>query len=419
MKYYDLSALAEEIASCMRCGNCQATCPYYQETGSESSVARGRIALAKYVLQGTIKYTPVLAERFECLTCYACNAACPCGVPIDRIFLAARAAMVREGGAPALKKLMAAALKNQNLLDLGFKTAARTKGLFFKPHASGGLTPRFPLGLDLRRVIPPLSPQTFRDGMKEAVTVPGAKGKAAFFTGCLANYVYPSTGRAVVEVLNKSGVSVLIPGEQHCCGAPLAINGIMDTAEQMARSHVDLFSGLKVDAVVVACGTCGESFKKKYVNLLNGTPGYAKKARELAAKTYDIAEFVRNVAPYDRQLLKEVNMKVTYHEPCHLGRGLGVTGEPLEIIGAVPGLDFVPLQEPDRCCGNAGTFNFTHYDVSYNILKHKLADIAGTGAEAVVTGCSACRMQLEEGIAREGLGKKVLHTTELLAMSLK
>lgn len=111
MNYYDLSALAEEIASCMRCGNCQATCPYYQETGSESSVARGRIALAKYVLQGTIKYTPVLAERFECLTCYACNAACPCGVPIDRIFLAARAAMVREGGAPRLKKAYGSSIK--------------------------------------------------------------------------------------------------------------------------------------------------------------------------------------------------------------------------------------------------------------------------------------------------------------------
>ena len=64
MKYYDLSALTEEIASCMRCGNCQATCPYYQETGSESSVARGRIALAKFVLQGKIKYPPALAERF-------------------------------------------------------------------------------------------------------------------------------------------------------------------------------------------------------------------------------------------------------------------------------------------------------------------------------------------------------------------
>jgi glycolate oxidase iron-sulfur subunit len=112
-------------------------------------------------------------------------------------------------------------------------------------------------------------------------------------------------------------------------------------------------------------------------------------------------------------------MRVTYHEPCHLGRGLGVTKEPLEIIRTIPGLDFVPLREPERCCGNAGSFSFTHYDISYNILKHKLADISGTGADAVVTGCSACRMQLEDGFAQEGLGKRVFHTAELLAMSLK
>ncbi len=416
---FDLSAVEEEIANCMRCGNCQATCPYYQETGFESSVARGKIALAKSVLQGKIKYTPTLAERFECLTCYACNATCPCGIQIDKIFLAARAVMVRNGGSPAFKKLMAAALKNQGLLDLGLKTATLAKGLLFQPHPSGGLSPRFPLGLDLRRVVPSLSPKTFRDGMRESVTVPGAKSKVAFFTGCLVNYVYPSTGRAVVEILTKSGVSVLIPWKQHCCAAPLALNGVMDVAEQMARSQIDLFSGLDVDAVVVACGTCGESFKKKYVELLDGAPGYAGKARELAAKTCDIADFAWNVAPFNRQLLKELAMRVTYHEPCHLGRGLGVTKEPLEIIRTIPGLDFVPLREPERCCGNAGSFSFTHYDISYNILKHKLADISGTGADAVVTGCSACRMQLEDGFAQEGLGKRVFHTAELLAMSLK
>ena len=187
----------------------------------------------------------------------------------------------------------------------------------------------------------------------------------------------------------------------------------------MARSHVDLFSGLEVDAVVVACGTCGESFKKKYVNLLNGTPGYAKRPGNWRQKHTISPNLSVTSSPLTGSCLRKWSMKVTYHEPCHLGRGLGVTREPLEIIGAVPGLDFVPLQKPDWCCGNAGTFNLTHYDVSYNILKHKLADIAGTGAEAVITGCSACRMQLEEGSPGKAWGKKVLHTAELLAMSLK
>lgn len=416
--YHHLSAVEEEIASCMRCGNCQAACPYYRETGAEASVARGRIRLAKAVLQGELAYNPTLAERFECLTCYACNAACPCGVKIDKIFLAARAAMVRQGGLPTYKKYMFTALKNRRLLDFGFKTAAKAKGLLFKPHPAGGLHLRFPLGLEMRRVVPPLAPRPFREEVEESLPLPGAKSKVAFFTGCLVNYVYPSTGRAVVEALMKSGVSVLVPKAQHCCGAPFLLNGAVEMAEAMARSHVDLFSGLDIDALVVPCGTCGESFKKKYVDLLDGVPGYAARAGELAAKTYDIADFACNVAPFDRQRLREVNMTVTYHEPCHLGRGLGVSAQPLEIIRSIPGLNFVPLREPARCCGNAGSFSVSHYDVSYGILKHKLADIAGTGADAVVTGCGACRMQLEDGIAQEGLGKKVFHTAELLAMAL-
>lgn len=416
--YHNLSAVEEEIANCMRCGNCQAVCPYYRETGAEAAVARGKIRLAKAVLQGELAYTSTLAERFECLTCYACNAACPCGVKIDKIFLAARAAMVRQGGLPALKKFMATALKNPSLLDLGFKTAARAKNLLFKPHPAGGLHFRFSIGLEMRRVVPPLAPRPFRDEVEESLPVPGAKRKVAFFSGCLANYVYPSTGRAVVEVLTKSGVSVLVPKAQHCCGAPLLLNGAVETAEAMARSHVDLFSGLDIDALVVPCGTCGESFKKKYVDLLDGVPGYAGRARELAAKTYDIADFVCSVASFDRRRLREVNMTATYHEPCHLGRGLGVSAQPLEIIRSIPGLNFISLKEPARCCGNAGSFSLNHYDVSYGILKHKLADIAGTGADTVITGCGACRMQLEDGITQEELSKKVLHTAELLNMAL-
>lgn len=417
--YYDLSAVEEEIANCMRCGNCQAACPYYRETGAEASVARGRIRLAKAVLQGEMQYTPTLAERFECLTCYACNAACPCGVKIDKIFLAARAAMVREGGLPAFKKVMATALKNQRFLDLGFKTAARAKGLLFKPNPAGGLQPRFPIGLDLRRVVPPLAPRPFREETEESLLLPGAVRKVAFFTGCMINYVYPSTGRAVVEVLSQSGVSVLVPRAQHCCGAPLLLNGAVEEAEAMARSHIDLFSRLGIDALVVACGTCGESFKKRYVDLLDGVPGYAEKASELAAKTYDIAEFACSIAPYNRDRLQEMNLTVTYHEPCHLGRGLGVSDEPLEIIRSIPGLQFISLTEPSRCCGNAGSFSLSHYDSSYGILKHKLADVSGTGADIVVTGCGACRMQLEDGIAQERLDKKVLHTAEILAAALR
>ena len=416
--FHDLSLVESEIANCMRCGNCQAQCPYYRETKSESNVARGRIRLAKAVLEGGLPYSPALAERLECMTCYACNANCPCGVKVDKILLSARAALVRDGGAPALKKIMAVALKNQRMLDLFIKAAARTKPLFLKNHPLGGHLLRFSLGTDGRRLIPPFTAKPFRDTHQEYISVPGAKKTAAVFTGCLGNYVYPQTSSAVVEVLTACGFNVIIPKEQHCCGAPLSLNGVVDAAEVLAKSHVDIFSNTKADVIVTACGTCGESFKKKYPELLDGRASYAARAAEIASKTYDIAQIACEYILSGSQQLKEIGMTVTYHEPCHLGRGMGVVNEPPALFKKIPGLTFVPLKEPSRCCGNAGSFNITHYDLSLKILKHKLADIDNTGAETVVTGCSACRMQLADGMAREGKKLRILHTAELLAMSL-
>ncbi|BAF60412.1 MAG: (Fe-S)-binding protein [Pelotomaculum sp.] len=417
--FYDLSKVEEEIANCMRCGNCQASCPYYRETLSESNVARGRIRLAKAILEGSLPYSPALAERMECMTCYACNAICPCGVKVDKILLAARAALVRQGGAPALKKVMALALKNQRMLDLFVRAAATTKPLFLKKHPLGGHKLRFYAGLNGRRVLPDIAGKNFRDRIQEHITVPGARKTAALFTGCLGNYVYPQTSAAAVDILSKSGFNVVIPRAQHCCGAPLSLNGVVDAAEALARSHADLFFSLAADIIVTICGTCGESFKKKYPELLSGSPSYSHKAKIIAARTCDIAQVACEYTLNGRSRLKELNMDVTYHEPCHLGRGMGVSKEPVQIIQSIPGVNFRPLKEPARCCGNAGSFNITHYGLSLRILKHKLADIESTGAGAVITGCSACRMQLADGMAQEGKKPVIMHTAELLAMSLK
>lgn len=417
-RHYDLSTLSDEIANCMRCGNCQAACPYYRETFAESSVARGRIRLARAVRQGEIPPTPVLAGRLECLNCYACMDACPCGIKIDQIFIAARAELIKNNyPMPFLRKVMVHALKNQKSLDLCVKVATRLNELFFRQAPGGGQRPRFPVGLEIRRVAPPLAKHPFREAVEETISVPGAKIKVGFFTGCLVNYVYPSTGRAVVDILARSGVAVVTPRTQHCCGVPLLLNGSVIEAEVIARRHVDLFSELKLDAIVVACGTCGEAFKKKYVNLLEGAPGYAAKAKTLAEKTYDIAEYICKTDPFYKKRLQTVNQAVTYHEACHLDRGMGVTSEPLEILKSIPGVNLISLNEPARCCGNAGSFSLSHYDFSYRILKRKLDDIEGTGADIVVTGCSACRMHLEDGINQERLGKKVFHTAELIAMA--
>ncbi|MEW6031832.1 MAG: (Fe-S)-binding protein [Bacillota bacterium] len=109
---------------------------------------------------------------------------------------------------------------------------------------------------------------------------------------------------------------------------------------------------------------------------------------------------------------------VTYHQPCHLGRGLGVEREPVDLLRAVPGITFIALRHPDRCCGGSGAFAFGHYDLADKVRRQKLADAAETRADVIVTGCGSCRMHLEEGLSHTGSAQRVLHTVEVLASSV-
>ncbi|RKO65941.1 (Fe-S)-binding protein [Desulfofundulus salinus] len=419
MSIFDgLAAVEEEILKCMKCGNCQAVCPLYQESRREPAVARGKIRLAAAVLEGKLEPTAGLAECFAlCLTCLACVASCPSGVKVDRIILAARTALTQRKGLPFIKKTVFTGLSRPRLFDLGVKTAARIQGLLFKHIEPGKMQPRFPIGLELRRILPPLAPVPFRGQVAEKHTVERPVATVAFFTGCMTNYLYPGIGQATLRVLKAHGVDVIIPRLQHCCGAPILYSGAADLALEMARSHVDLFSSIQADAIITVCGTCGEAFKHLYPELLDGVSGHGDRAREVAAKILDITQFLHKL-PFDPKLFKALELAVTYHQPCHLGRGLGVVQEPLSIIRSIPGVNYLPLKEPARCCGNAGSFSLTHYDLSYQILTRKLKDIEGTGAQLVVTGCPACRMHLTDGLTQQQMPQKVVHTVELLARSL-
>ncbi|ACX51709.1 protein of unknown function DUF224 cysteine-rich region domain protein [Ammonifex degensii KC4] len=410
-----LGAVEEEIIRCMKCGNCQSVCPIYKELRLESSVARGKIRLAEALLKEEVAATSALKERFDlCLTCLACESVCPSGVKVSSIILAARKELARKKGLPWIKRVLFSTLQRPRILRWGAKTAARLQDLAFKRLGSDKMQPRFPLGLERRRIFPALAPQSLLEQVEERHSVANPLARVALFAGCLTNYVFPSAGLATLYLLRQNRVEVIVPRGQHCCGSPLIYGGAADVVKEMARSHVTLFSSLKVDAVLTLCGTCGEAFQHFYPQLLQDAPGYREKAEELAQKTVDIARFLHQL-PLDRNLLKPLDLTVTYHHPCHLGRGLGVVQEPVELIKSVPGVRYIPLQDPARCCGNAGSFSLTHYSLSYSILAHKLKDIAATGAQVVLTGCPACRMQLLDGLSQEKMPQEVWHTVELLA----
>lgn len=417
----NFSQIERDIESCMQCGNCQAVCPLYRETLSEASVARGKVQIAQAVLSGKIDYNSEAAHIFDaCLTCRACVENCPCDVQVDKIVLAARAAMVKKKGLPIIKRPIFKVLKSPSLFKAGLTVGAKTQGMFFKTAGREGMKMRIPVsGLLSKRVLPRLSKQSFLSTSQEFKQVEKAHYKVMFFTGCMANFVYPQASQAVLDIMDANQVEVIIPAKQHCCGFPVMAHGDTATFKEMAKSHIDIFKKYNADYLITVCGTCGESFHQYYPEILKDDPEYAQAAAELGNKTRDIADFLLNILKFDRSILGPVRKTVTFHQPCHIGRGLNVGQEHLDIISAIPEINFRPMNEADKCCGGAGSFSITHYDLSQQVLKRKLDNIEASGAETVTTACGSCRMQITEGMTNNNMHQDLIYTVELLAESYR
>ncbi len=415
--FHSLEAVQADVNKCMQCGNCQAVCPIYKENHKEVGAARGKIKLVEALLEGKIEMSEGLADRFLlCTTCGACTQICPCDVHFDKIVLGARAEAVRKKGLPPIKKAAFTALKHNKLFDLGLKVGSRFQGLAFKKVSSKGGRIRFPVGIDQKKIIPPLAKTTFKDQMPKVVKVNKPKMKVAFFVGCMNNYIYTDMGKALVEVLQANDVEVIIPKEQYCCGTPVYVNGDVDTAIAMAKSNLDIFDKTGADAIVLDCGTCTDSWKHGYKELLEfDDTGYKEKAEKWAAKTYEISEFLVNVIGFEKDNLGTVSKKVTYHDPCHVARSLGITKEPRTVLESIPGIELTEMENSGRCCGMAGSFCLIYPELSEKILDNKVKDIAATDADLVATSCPACRMQINGGIENAGMRHDTVHVIQLLA----
>jgi glycolate oxidase iron-sulfur subunit len=411
--------LEKEVVRCIKCGACQTVCPIFKELESESTVARGKVNLIKAVINGDVEPGENFSERMSwCLACKACVENCPSGVKVDHLVINARQKLVEDNGLPLIKKLIFRfGLKNRRLFDLGLNMGSVFQKILFRTAPNGqGMLPRLPMGLDKRRIITPLASKNFTNRSPEKIMVPDAKQTVAFFTGCMINYVNTEIGDAVVKLLKNNGANIIVPKNQHCCGTPAYVNGDIETAKELAKAVVNTFAKLEVDYIITACGSCGLALRQENLEILKNEPRYLEKAEKVAAKTLDITEFLMQKGLQGN--LKKVDKVVTYHESCHLGRGLKVRKQPRELMQSVPGVQLREMKDPGRCCGAAGSFSLSHYDLSMKINKHKTDDIVATGADALITGCGVCMMHIKDGLNQNNKGQiKVMHTAELLAQA--
>lgn len=357
------------------------------------------MALIEAVLDGKLRISDVYKDRLAtCAGCLACESACASGVPFSRIILAAREQAVQESGPGIVAGVVSAALKNpvlmRSLAWLAPVALHYGKGAVRGEQQGHG---SWVMGQKPKR-------QGSGVGGQGEV-----RKKIAFFPGCAVENFQPDIGSATVRVLEALGYEVVAPKGLVCCGRPFLSLGDRSAAEKLARKNHDLLAALDVHAVVTSCASCGLTFKKDY-------PALLAPLRREPVRVQDIHEFLAGkTGEFD---LQPVLTKVTWHDPCHLGRGQGLSKAGREVLLAVPGIELVEMKRPDRCCGFGGVMRVSHPSLSRVIGEAKAKDIAGTQADVVVTGCPGCRMQIADSLRRAGSEIPVVHTVQVLAKAL-
>jgi glycolate oxidase iron-sulfur subunit len=406
----------DDALGCIRCGLCLSVCPTYKQAGTETNSPRGRVALIRAASEGKLGLGHNYVDHmYRCLNCMACTAACPSGVKAHELILDARVEIdnrlpqpvikkwIFEGLVPSMARMEAAAWPLRLYQRSGLRWLAEKSRLL-------GL---LPMHLGEAAQMPPTMPmRPLRKQMREVTPAAGSRRyRVGFFLGCAQNLLYGSASAGTVRVLSRNGAEVVTPRAAQCCGMPAMAYGDLDTALRLARHNIDLFERAGVEAIVTDCASCGE-FGRHYGELLKHDPAYAERAAAYSEKVRDISQFLMDI-PLDSRL-REVRARVTYHDPCHLVRGQGVSAQPRQLLKMIPGVEFVEMKEADVCCGGAGTYMLTHYEASMQILDRKVANAAGTDAELLVSGCPVCQMQLGYGVNRAGLKMKVTHPIALL-----
>ena len=419
--------LEDQLVVCMRCGMCQAACPVFEQTGREADVARGKLALLDGLLQEMFSDPRGVYERLNrCLLCGSCAANCPSGVDVLEIFMKARAILTGYTGLSAAKKiLLRGMLVHPKTFDRLAEWGARFQQIFTRPvdDLLGTSCARLVSPLLSERHFVPLAKTPFHAKTPSLDTDAGASGiKVAFFVGCLIDKIFPQVAEATLQVLEHHGVGIYLPQAQGCCGIPAASSGDTATFNRLVQYNLEIFEDRKFDYLVTACATCTSTIKEVWPVLIRKEPGdVVAGVNRISEKTLDIHQFL--VAKVGLKRISQTNtenpLRVTYHDPCHLKKALGVAAEPRAVLAANPGYHLKEMHQADACCGMGGSFNLQYYEISSEIGKLKRDNIKASGCEVVATGCPACMLQISDVLSRAKDRLAVKHPIEIYAEGLK
>lgn len=374
-----LEHIAEEFDQCIKCGLCLATCPVGKELFLEKYTPRGKIQLAKFYGRESLDLSAHCRDIFaKCLLCGSCSVTCPSGVDLNKVFVSMRERIAdRRGFHPRVRQALDSLLENHNISE----DANQERG-------------------------------EWREDMRDLPADMYEKDRAAtaYFVGCVASFfpTVQSIPRAVAGILTAAGLDfAVLAGDEWCCGFPLIGAGAPEKARALMQHNLEKINALGAERVVFSCPSCLRSWKEYYdpdLELLHDS------------------EILDNLLSEGRLEFQELNLTVTYHDPCDLGKNSGVYEAPRKVLEAVPGLSLVELENNrDRsiCCGGGGNVEMVAAPLSESIARRKIEEIQATGASTVVTACQQCVRTMQTYLRRHKTALEVLDIAQLVQRALK
>lgn len=390
----------ELFLDCVHCGLCTSACPTYVERGDENDSPRGRIYLMRAVTDGRLELNAEVRQHLDlCLDCRACESACPSGVQYGKLIEPFRIDMARSQPASSRlsfwqRWLLFQVTPSAFRMRLALAPARLLQRLGLDRLLDRWQLPRL-LPRSLRQMyemLPRLAPHYGR--LPEWLPAEGPRrARVALFTGCAADAFFPATNLATARVLQRNGCDVWIPRGQNCCGALHYHAAQPEPAQELAASTCRTFdAGLAegLDAIVVNAAGCG-AMLKDYGHLLADGP-MADAAGRFAGKVRDVSEFLIELGPVPPT--HALPLRAAYHDACHLCHAQQIRKQPRQLLEMIPGLQLVPLAEPEICCGAAGSYNLTQPRMAEALGQRKARNITNAKVQAVFTGNVGCLLQM-------------------------
>ena len=359
----------------------------------------------KEVLEGSLPIETAAPHIDACLGCLACVPACPSEVPYGDLispFRAVQSSKRKRALGDRFKRTLA-----QMTLPFPnrFRLAATT-GRIAKP-LSRWLPKPIKVMLDL---LPDQLPKNRK--LNDVYPALGTRrGKVALLVGCAQQVLDPDINAATIDVLTRNGVEVVVPPSQGCCGALSWHIGNLPAAQKFARQNLRAFPD-DVDAIVTNAAGCGSGMKE-YSLMLRGTED-EQRANDFSSRVCDVTVYLDQLGDLATFPGSLPEVKVAYHDACHLSNAQGVRAQPRKLLSSIPGVELLEIADAHLCCGSAGTYNIDQPEIAASLGQQKAVNVIQTQADVVAMGNIGCLTQITNSLRRQGCKMPVMHTMQLI-----